>query len=209
MSTVELNADGPGLTKDTLKTATKEGSSFITLFPYTLPRLQKKKKQQYKVLNLGEVFGLQRWTKYFEIQISVEDDLELYKKLAERVGTDVQFRRQADGVIIIEASDTEQSQKLQELIAAEDPDLPVKQNKSLNACYGTVVVPENIKTGEKEFVECGKKIKQNIVMQGCEIRDVVTYIRPPRGSRRHPLRIAKIKFEGRILPDTVVIGGQQ
>ena len=67
------------------------------------------------------MFGPQRWTKFFEIQSPVEDDLELYKKLAGKVGTDVQFRRQRDGIIIIEASDIEQSEKLQELTEAEDP----------------------------------------------------------------------------------------
>ena len=46
-------------------------------------------------------------------------------------------------------------------------------------------------------------------MQGCEIRNIITYTRPPRGNRRYPLRIAKIAFEGRVLPSTVVIGGQQ
>ena len=46
-------------------------------------------------------------------------------------------------------------------------------------------------------------------VQGFEVRDINTYTRPPRGNRRYPLRIAKITFEGRILPDTVVVGGQR
>ena len=46
-------------------------------------------------------------------------------------------------------------------------------------------------------------------MQNYEIREVTTYTRPPRGNRKYELRIAKIAFEGRDLPDTIVIGGQK
>ena len=188
---------------------TKEGSSFITLSPYTPPRTQKKVKKTFKVLDFDDIFGPQSWTKYYEIQAPVEDDLELYNKLAETVGTDVLFRRQADGVTIIEASNSEQSQKLHELIEAKDPCLPVKENKSLNACHGTIIVPHNIRTGQNEFAECNEKIKRNLLMQGHKIRDITTYTRPPRGGRKYSIRIAKITFEGRVLPDTVVVGGQR
>ena len=155
------------------------------------------------------MFGPQRWTKYFEIKSPLEDDFELYSRLAVEVGTDVLFRRQPDGVIIIEASSAEQSERLQMLVEADNPDLPIKKNQTLNTCYGTIIVPNNISIGSKTFAECGEKIKQNIKMQGCKIKDVTTFIRPPRGNRKYDLRIAKIAFDGRVLPDTVIIGGQR
>ena len=98
---------------------------------------------------------------------------------------------------------------MQELIKAGNPNLPVKENLSLNVCYGTVLIPNDICTGNKGFGDCGSKIKENITLQNYEIREVTTYTRPPRGNRKYELRIAKIAFEGRDLPDTIVIGGQR
>ena len=105
------------------------------------------------------MFGPQRWTKYFEIKSPLEDDFELYSRLAEQVGTDVLFRCQPDGVTVIEASSAEQSEKLEMLMEADNPNLPVKKNKSLNTCYGTIIVPNNISIGNKAFTKCGEKIK--------------------------------------------------
>ena len=207
----QIPVDEHSTIKDKAKTTTREGSSIITLCPYTPPRTQQKKTKKYgqKVKNFDEMFGPQKWTKYFEMGSNIDDDLELYKNLAKKVGADVLFRHQKDGVTVIEASSEEQSEKLKELIIANDPSLPVKENLTLNVCYGTVVIPNNLYIGSIEFNQCGNKIKDNITLQNYDIRDIITYTRPPRGNRKYELRIAKIAFEGRALPDTVVIGGQR
>ena len=46
-------------------------------------------------------------------------------------------------------------------------------------------------------------------IQGHKIKNVITYMKPARENRRYPLRVAKITFEGRTLPDTVVVAGQR
>ena len=62
---------------DKAQTNPKEGASFITLCPYTPPKI--KKKQKYRnVVNFDHLFGPQSWTKYFEIESVVNDDFKLY-----------------------------------------------------------------------------------------------------------------------------------
>ena len=164
MTTNPTSVDGHGLKKDQLKTTGKEGSSLVTLSPYTPPRTHKKQKRNmHTTLNFDDMFGPQRWTKYFEIKSPLEDDFELYSRLAKEVGSDILFRRQPDGITIIEASNADQSEKLEMLMESEDPNLPVQKNKSLNACFGTIIVPNDISIGSKTFAECGEKIKQNIM----------------------------------------------
>ena len=153
------------------------------------------------------MFGPENWVKYFEIKSSL-DDFELYNTLAKKVGCDITFRNQND-IRIIEASNIEQSRKLEEIVGAEDPSFPIRKNETLNVCQGTIVIPNDTFIGNKEFSECSGKIKENLEMQGFEIKTVTTYTRPPRSNRKYPLRIAKITFEGRALPNTVVIGGQR
>ena len=200
--------DGLGSAKDHGRTAAKEGASYITLCPYTPPKT-KKQKYTRSTVNFDSLFGPQSWTKYFEIESPIEDDFLLYNSLAEVVGADVLFRHQKNGVRIIEAASQEQSEKLQELVDTNNPELPVKKNETLNACHGTIIVPNAIETGNIEFGECSEKVKNNIKIQGHKIKSVSTYVRPARGSRKYPVRIAKITFEGRILPETVVVAGQR
>ena len=131
MTTIENTVDGPGMHKDTPKTATREGSSLITLSPYTPPKKQKRMKPQKepcKILNFDEMFGPENWVKYFEIKSSL-DDFELYNSLAQRVGCDITFRKQSD-IRIIEASNAAQSKKLEDLVEAEDPSLLIKKNET-------------------------------------------------------------------------------
>ena len=210
MQVNSLNVDGPGSDMDKRRTDPKEGASYITLDPFTTPSTKKKQKYTRKALNFEDLFGPQKWTKYFEIERShLRDDFKLYDKLAVKVGSDVLFRHQKDGHCIIEAATEEQSEKLQELVQAGDPSLPVKKNETLNVCHGTVVVPNNVETGDTDFSECSEKVKHNIRIQGYEVKNVSTYIRPARGNRKYPLRVAKITFEGRVLPDVIVIAGQR
>ena len=209
MTTIALNVDGPGLNNDQRGTLTKEGASYITLSPYTPTNAKKRSKPVQKSVNFEDLFGPQKWTKYFEIENPTKDDFKLYNNLAEEVGTDVLFRHQKDGLCIIEAANEEQSEKLLELVRTDNPNLPVKKNESLNVSHGTIIVPNNIETGGIDFSECGKKIKDNMRVQGHEVKEVIAYIKPVRGNRKYPIRIAKITFEGRALPDTVIVAGQQ
>ena len=209
MTTTSLNDDEPRMERDQVKTNAEGGANFITLCPYTPQNAKKKGKVIKNMVNFDTLFGPQRWTKYFEMEPPVKDDFLLYNSLAEAVGTDVLFRHQRDGMYVIEAANEDQSEKLQELVEANNEDLPIRKNETLNVCHGTIVVPNTIEIGSTEFTECGEKIKRNIKMQGYEIKNVTTYVRPARTNRMYPLRIAKITFEGRILPDTVVVAGQR
>ena len=191
------NVDGPGSDKEQERTNHKEGASYITLDPYTPTKAKKKTKYVQRNVNFEDLFGPQRWTKYFEIESPTKDDFQLYNDLAKEVGADVLFRHQKDGVCIVEAANEEQSKKLQHLVDTNDPDLPVKKNKTLNVCHGTIIVPNNIDIGNTEFSECGNKIRENMRLQGHQINNISTYIKPARGNRKYPLRIAKITFEGR------------
>ena len=210
MTSYVSTVDGPGSDKDQKRTNPKEGVSYVTLNPFTPPYAKRRQKLNKKTMNFDDLFGPQKWTKYFEMEhAQVKDDFKLYSKLAVEVGSDVLFHHQKDGHCIIEAASEEQSEKLQQLIYAEDPNLPIKRNETLNVCHGTVIVPNDVETGDKQFSECSEKIKENIKLQGLEVKKVETYIKPARGNRRYPLRIAKIIFEGRILPDMVVVAGQR
>ena len=207
MSTFSISND-PGEDKDQSRTNSKEGASYATLLPYTPLSAKKNKKGQYRI-NFEDLFGPENWTKFYEIASPEKDDFNLYSTLATEVGYDVLFRHQKEGPCIIEAANQEQSEKLQKLVEIRDPKLPIKKNETLNTCHGTIIVPNNVETGDKDFSECGEKIKENIKMQGLKIKNVIPYVKPVRGRRKFPLRIAKITFEGRMLPDTVIVAGQR
>ena len=206
MTATTSNVDGPGLDMEHEKDNAREGPSFVTLCPY-IPK--KKQKTARKTINFEELFGPEKWTKYYEINSPVKDDFLLYSALAKEVGADVLFRRQKDGPYIIEAANEEQSEKLERLVKIGDPSLPVKNNETLNVCHGTIVLPNSIETGDTEFSKSGEKIKENLRIQGHQIKDVCTYVKPARNNRKYPLRIAKITFEGRNLPEIIVVAGQR
>ena len=209
MTSLAENVDGPSMDKELARKAPQEkGESYVTLYPYT-PVNTKRKERREKALNFNDLFGPQRWTKYYEMKTNVKDHFKLYSDLAIEVGCDVLFRHQKDGLCIIEAADEEQSEKLQHLADTDNKDLPIKKNQTLNVSHGTIIVPHNIETGDTEFSEASEKIKENLRIQGHEVKDVITYLKPARGSRRYPLRVAKIIFESRILPDTVIVAGQR
>ena len=150
-----------GTDKDQSRTNPKEGASYATLLPYT-PLNAKKTKKVHSRINFEDLFGPQSWTKFYEVSSPTKDDFKLYSTLATEVGTDVLFRHQKEGPCIIEAANQEQSEKLQRLVELDDPKLPVKKNVTLNICHGTIIVPNSVETGDKDFSECGEKIKDNI-----------------------------------------------
>ena len=133
MQSFSPDVDGPGSDVDKRRTDPKEGASYATLSPFTPPRTKRKQKHPRKGINFDDLFGPQKWTKYFEIEQShLKDDFKLYDTLAVEVGSDVLFRHQKDGNCIIEATTEEQSEKLQELVQAGNPSLPIKKNETLN-----------------------------------------------------------------------------
>ena len=134
----------------------------------------------------------------------------MYNNLVKKVGKGITFRNLKDDTRVLEAVDSKQSNLLQELVENKDPNsnLNIGKNETLNACHGTILVPNSLSIGNKDFSECSDLIKENIELQDIKIQDLQTYIRPPRGIRKYPLRIAKIVFAGRTLPERVVIGGE-
>ena len=130
----------------------------MTLAPYTPPSKKKKQRNAVTTINFEDLFGPEKWTKYFEMQGPIKDHFKLYNILAAEVGSDVLFRHQKDGLCIIEAASESQSEKLQQLVNAGSPDLPIKKNEALNVCHGTIIVPNNIETGDTEFSESSQKI---------------------------------------------------
>ena len=207
------NTDDLGLAENSLSTTTVKGSNIKTLIPYDpFNKRQKFKKQSQTkdhVRSFNALYGPQTWTKYFEVQSKFQDDFDLYKDLASKTSHNVTFRYMSDGTRIVEAHDAHQSQLLQDLVAKEDPNIAVKTSKRLNICQGTVLVPNDMQIGDDNFEECAEKIKENIEIQGFKVQTVKTFIRPSRGKRKYELRVASITFEGRVLPETIVVGGQR
>ena len=84
-----LAADELGLPKDMPNNHSKEGSSFVTLYPYTPKKTQRnvpKKTKFYpqRLDDFNKMFGPERWTKFFEIKSEINDDFELYNILAKK-----------------------------------------------------------------------------------------------------------------------------
>ena len=186
-------------------------SNIITLDLYNPVNKTKivRKKQSKISTTFHELFGPQKWIKYFEVETPLVNDFELYNIITKKVGKGVTFRYLKDSTRIIEASNAKQSELLQELMTKDDPNLKVNKNIKLNASHGTVLIPNSVLIKNKEFTECSQLIKENIELQDFVIQDIKTYVRPPLGNRKYSLRIAQITFSGRVLPDTVVIGGQR
>ena len=205
------NSNDPGIDTDNEKTVPKD-SSVITLKPYkpkNVSTTQKKVSPSLQKISFHDLYGPAKWTKYFEIVSSKENDFDLFSYLTKKIGTGVIFRHTPEGKILLEAKDSAQSKTLMDLMETNDPELIVTRNQTLNVSHGTVLIPNNMITGNKDFEDCHNDIKENIESQGIKVVKVKTFVRPPRGRRIYPLKIANVCFDSRVLPESVIIGGQK
>ena len=180
-------------------------SSIVTFKPY-LP--SKNQTDRTKYHEFDRLYGPQNWTKYFNVS-SPDDDLSLYSNLSSLVDKNLTFKRTVDGHRVVEAQNGSQSVALAALMNENLENLKITENEKLNVRVGTVVIPNSIYLGLTSFVDCTYKIKENLECQNFDVVDVFNFVRPPRGKRTHELKVSKITFKGRVLPSTVIIGGQR
>ena len=201
------------VTMDSNENDKEKGSSILTMDPY-IPKPTRRPTKRVAITNkfstrFDELFGPSKWTKYFELDYNKDSDLELFSYISKKVGEGLTFRRTPEGGRILEAKDAEQSELISELINQDDPNIKIQKSQTLNVTHGTIAIPPNISHGNKDFKDCHDDIKENLECQGIKVKHVNTYVRPPRGRRTTPLRMARVCFDSRVLPETVIIGGQR
>ena len=104
---------------------------------------------------------------------------------------------------LVETTNKRQSEIYQEISALENVKVEVEKHDKLNSIYGTVVLPHEQNSTDKELLlDSLKKRYSNV--EGLEIYQI-----PQRGNPNNTLKIAKIKFEGQNLPADIRIMGQR
>ena len=123
-----ITRNGPVLKVEQSKITPKEGPSFIPLCPFTPPN---NTNETTKVPTQNTRLIWYNWSS--EIN-RIIDGFELHCDFAK----EVLFRHQSDGSRIIDVSNANQSEELQQLFEAGDSDL--------NECYGIIIVANGILT---------------------------------------------------------------
>ena len=156
------------------------------------------------------LFGPQSWTKYFTVTSDTpitNNDLDLHLCLLKQVGKDIVFTSRNDGSKIITVQTEKQALAMKSLVDPSGAPVPAARDLNLNSCICTVLVPLTISLGNRPWDSCSPDIKSILEYQDLKILQVDCYVIPPTSNRKYPVRIAKIRFDTRTPPTSVIIGG--
>ncbi|XP_069183005.1 uncharacterized protein [Procambarus clarkii] len=156
------------------------------------------------------LFGPASWAKYFDLlplDSAPPDDFSLHRHLIDSVDASITFNPTRLGTRVVAAPSQDAASRLAALSCLGETPVRVSKNVQLNASVGTILLPPHVATGVRDLRDCHDDIRHILAAQGHSILQVDTFTRPPRGSRRQPLRVVKITFDGRTLPPSVILAG--
>ncbi|XP_069170839.1 uncharacterized protein [Procambarus clarkii] len=156
------------------------------------------------------LFGPASWAKYFDLlplDSAPPDDFSLHRHLVDSVDASITFNPTRLSTRVVAAPSQDAASLLAALSCLGETPVWVSKNAQLNASVGTILLPPHVATGVRDLRDCHDDIRHILAAQGHSILQVDTFTRPPRGSRRQPLRVVKMTFDGRTLPPSVILAG--
>ena len=173
---------------------------------------QRNRRRKYKLnptlVHFDSLFGTDNWPRY--LIFKTESDISAAKLenilLTTYPSREMAFRPINRREWLVEASTKEQSEIYQNLNNINGIEVSVQRHDKLNSIEGTVVLPQNN--------DCDGLPDENVLLESLKIRypnveHVKVYEIPNKKFPSKKLRIARIKFEGQVLPSNIKIEGQK
>ena len=166
MNTISPSVDDPVLSVKDIPKETQQGSEIVTLEPFLsdpLPQRGKSKKinkgnKHFKRIEiLPGVFQPDNFQKYVTLKLSDErraqelDIFEVNREISMICGREPKIEFQADGTVLIETSNQEESDKLQTLCYVNGNKAQCYPHNTLNQCRGVIRSTTLLKYSEERL----------------------------------------------------------
>ena len=201
------NVDDQGSKKDSASDTST--SNIATMKPYHPQRPRKTKfRPDATLIHFETLFGNESWPRYLIFKSETElTAAKLENILLTKCPTkEMSFRSTGNKEWLVETTTKIQSETYQSLENIDGIKVSVKRHDTLNSIEGTVILPpKNDGDGLPEETLLLKSLK----LRYSNIENIKVYEIPSKRQNGSKLRIARIKFEGNILPTNIKIEGQK
>ena len=217
----DLDDDNISPKEDTVKNVTN--SNIVTLKPYAEgtndhdftsvnSTRTKHRRRKYKVdptlIHFDTLFGNESWSRYLVFKTETEvKAAKLENILLTTCATkEMSFRPINKKEWLVETTTKQQSEIYQSLNNIDGIEITVQRHDKLNSIEGTVILPPSN--------NCDGLPEERLLLESLKLRypnveGLKLYEIPSRKQAGGKLRIARIKFEGHILPSDIKIEGQK
>ena len=169
-------------------------------------RKQKKKYIPDPTFMLFEsIFGPDNWSRFLILESESEiSNIKLEKLLLQTsASNDMSFRSKDHKIFTIKTTNKEQSKAYLNLTELNGHRVKVYPHAKLNSIQGTVVLPQDLETSIND-----KTLLESLQFRYSNVQNLESYkVRNKRFPDRQ-MQIAKISFSGDILPNKILIMGQ-
>ena len=173
---------------------------------------KRNRKRQFKpdptLIHFDSLFGSGTWSRYLVLTTSKAISAAKLELLLLSISPskDMNFRLINHNEWLIEATTKEQSEIYQSISNLNGIDVSVTKHDNLNSIFGTVILPEN---NDGDGLPEEHILLDSLRLRYPNIQKVEVYNIPNRKQPHKQWRIAKIKFEGQVLPKDIKIEGQR
>ena len=173
---------------------------------------QRNKRKTYTpnpaLIHFDHLFGSSNWSRFLVLKTkSMITGAKLENLLLSKYATsEMSLRQISNYEWIVEATTRAQSEAYQSLNNLSGIEITFTRHEQLNSIQGTVILPPNL---DNDGLPDRNLLLDSLQKRYSNVEDVEVYQIPNRKSPNKKLRIAKIKFEGQVLPRDIRIEGQR
>ena len=189
------------------KVDSKSKTNMVTLQPYEAKKTKQKRKMYRPdptLIHFDSLFGSGSWSRY----LTLESDRKITTQKLENFlltkcpTKEMAFREVKENQWLIETTTQKQSESYMSITNIDNANVSVTKHDTMNSIFGTAILPSVEEAVDKTTIlDSLQKRYDNI--QGCEIYSI-----PSKKNKDVSLKVAKIKFEGQVLPLKIKILGQ-
>ena len=199
--------DDSGLERDPATDAST--SKIATLKPFNP---QRPKKTKYRpdptLIHFETLFGNESWSRYLIFKTETEiTAAKLENILLTKCPTkEMSFRSTGNKEWLVETTTKIQSETYQSLDNMNGIKVSVQRHDKLNSIEGTVILPPN---NDSDGLPEETLLLNSLKLRYPNVESLKVYEIPSKKQAGGKLRIARIKFEGHVLPSNIKIEGQK
>ena len=220
----DLANDNVNSRKDSTKKVTD--TDIVTLEPYIFSQKErtnvqdkttegnnsKYRRRKYKVdptlIHFDTLFGSDSWSRFLVFKTETEiTAAKLENLLLSKCPTrELSFRSVNRKEWLVETTTRIQSETFQSLDSLNGIKVTVQRHDKLNSIEGTVILPHN---NDFDGLPDEKILLESLKLRYPNVENIKVYEIPSKRQTGNKLRVARIKFEGHILPSNIKIEGQK
>ena len=200
-------------------------NNIVTLEPYSVPQNVKTKvedkkleepknskyrKQKYRIdptlIHFDSLFGIDSWSRFLTFKTETELTAAKFENLllSKCPTREMSFRPINRKEWLVETTTKNQSETFQTLDSFNGVKVTVERHDKLNSIEGTVILPHN---NDCDGLPDEKLLLDSLKLRYPNVENIKVYEIPSKKQNGSKLRVARIKFEGHILPSNIKIEG--